>query len=375
MQGTCSSFSRDRGPSGRVRVVRMLSFALDARQVRVPSNTSTPVNRMRTLLLPSFLAVSIAFVTPGDSLGFKVEAKAKLSKTFATKLDMHSTEMSITFDGQDAHGGMEGPKVSFSDEEHVEIVDEYVAVAAGRPTKLVRSFDKLSGKSMQNVEAPQGAEEEGGGEESHDKSSELEGKKVGFSWKDDEWSAAWPEGVKGDDDLLAELDGDLDFLGFLPGKSVSDGDAWDLDAKLFNKVMSPGGDLHLKTAKDGEDTEQEDQIGKTIEDNLGGKASATYKGTREEGGVTLAVIEIKAELSSKGTIDEDEGKSAIDAAMELEGEVLWDPKAGHLHSFKITGKMSFGMESTRQMEFGDESHEFSQKVRFEGEVEYTAKVD
>ena len=330
---------------------------------------------MRTLLVHSFLAASLALFVPGDSLGFKVEAKTKLTKTFESKLDMHSTEMSITFDGQDAHGGMEGPKITFADLEHIEVTDEYVAVAEGKPAKLLRSFDKLSGKTTQNVEPPEGVEDAEAQEETHDKASELEGKKVSLAFKDDEWTATWPEGVEGDDDLLEELDGDLDFLGFLPSKSVAEGDTWDLDAKLFNKVMSPGGELHLKESSGDEESEDDDKIGQAIEDNLGGKATAKYKGTREEGGVVLAVLEVKAELSSKGTVDEDEGKAEIDATMELEGEVLWNTKAGHLHSYKLTGKMAFTMESSRTMTFGEESHEFSQKVRFEGEVEHTAKVE
>lgn len=352
----------------------MLSFAPMPGAVRVPK-PRIPRIRMRTLLLPSFFAAA-ALLAPGDTLAFKVEPKTKLTKTFDTKLEMHSTEMSITFDGQDAHGGMEGPKITFTDEEHVEVVDEYGAVADGRPTKLVRSFEKLSGKGMQNVEPPEGMEGGEAEEETHDKSSELEGKKVSLTWKDDEWTAAWPEGVKGDDALLEKLDGDLDFIGFLPTKSVADGDSWSVDATLFVKVMSPGGELHLESKKsDEEGGDEDDKIGKTIEENLGGKATGTYKGTREEGGVTVAVIEIKADLESKGTIDEDDAKMAVDAGLELEGEVLWDVKAGRLHSFKLAGKMNFGMEASRSMEMGDEKHEFTQKVRFEGDVEYKATVE
>lgn len=333
------------------------------------------MKRMRHLILPSFLALTAAFVAPGDSLAFHVEAKTKLTKTFASKLELHSTEMSITFDGQDAHGGMEGPKIGLTDEEHIEVTDEYVAVGDGRATKLKRTFDKLEGKSSQSVQPPEGMEGDPS-DETKEKSSPLEGKSVAFAWKDDEWNATWPEGEKGDDDLLEKLDGDLDFAGFLPGKSVADGDTWDLDAKLFNKVLSPGGRLHLDEKKgEGEEGSEDDKIQDTIEENLGGKASATYKGVREVEGVKLSVIEVKAELRSSGTIDEDEGKAAIEATMDLEGEVLWDAKAGHLRSFKLSGKMSFSMESTRSMEFGDESHEFSQKVRFEGDLEHTAKFE
>ncbi|MBI5364760.1 MAG: hypothetical protein HZA53_16410 [Planctomycetes bacterium] len=332
--------------------------------------------RKHTLLLPSLLAITAAFVAPADTLAFKVEAKAKLSKTFDTKLEMHSTEMSMTFDGNDHSGGMGDAKVTVTSEEHMEITDEYGAIADGRPTKLVRTFDKLSGKSGQNFEPPAGIEADSH-EESKEESSKLEGKKVVLTWKDDECSAAWAEGEKGDDELLEKLDGDLDFIGFLPSKPVAEGDTWNLEAKLFRSVMSPSGRLHLEAAKEGDEEgpDEDDQFQETIEKNLTGKATATYKGTREEGGVTYAVIEVKADLSSNGTLDQDEGKAALDASFELEGEVLWNPKAGHLRSFKLGGKFEFGMESSRTMQFDEETHEFSQKVRFEGEVEYKASIE
>lgn len=334
------------------------------------------MTRTHTLLLPSLLAVTAAFVAPADTLAFKVEAKAKLSKTFDTKLEMHSTEMAITFDGEDQSGGMGDAKITVTSEEHLEVTDEYGAVEGGRPKKLLRTFDKLSGKSGQSFEPPAGVEADSH-EESKDESSKLEGKKVELTWKDDECEAAWAEGEKGDDELLEELDGDLDFIGFLPGKPVAEGDSWSLDVKLFRSIMSPSGRLHLEAEKEeGEEGPDEDnEIQATIEKNLGGKATATYKGTREEGGATYAVIEVKGELASNGTIDQDEGKAVIDAKFEVEGEVLWNAKAGHLRSFKLGGKFEFGMEANRSMDFGDQKHEFSQKLRFEGEVEYKASIE
>ena len=330
--------------------------------------------RTPTLLLPSLFAVTAAFVAPADTLAFKVEPKAKLSKTFEMKLEMRSTEMSMTFDGEDQSGGMGMPEITVTNEEKLEFTDEYGAIADGHPTKLVRTFDEVAGKSGQQFEAPAGMEMEGG-EESSEQSSALQGKRVAFTLKDDEWSAAWPEGEKGDDELLEKLDADLDFVGFLPKKPVSDGDTWELDVKLMKSVMSPGGELHLKDEGEDEDSEQDEQLKRAIEDNLAGKTTATYKGKREEGGVEVFVIEIKSDLTSKGEMDQGEGKAAIESGFELEGEVLWNVKAGHLHAYKLAGKMHFKMDSTNEIDFGGETHEMSQKIRFEGEIEYTAKVE
>lgn len=329
-----------------------------------------------TLLTGSCIALAFAFASAGDAVEFHAPAKTKLTKSFATKVEMHSTSMTMTFDGEDAHAGMEAPEVSWTDEETIVVTDEYLAVGKERATKLQRSYDKLAGTSEQKVEVPEGAGEppDGGARE---KSSPLAGKAVVFTWSDDEYSAAWKEGVEGDDALLEGLAGDLDYAGFLPGKSVSDGDTWDLDVRIFRSVFSPGGRLQLRAERDSEEEDEDtaDSMQTQIEKNLDGKASAKYRGTREVDGVRLSVIEIEADLKSNATLDEDGGKAAIASTFELEGEVLWDAKAGHLRSFKIAGKMGFSMDSERTIDMGDESHEFTQKLEFEGEVEYRAAFE
>jgi hypothetical protein len=328
-----------------------------------------------TLLTASCTALLLAFASTGDTLDFHAPAKTKLTKTFETKLDMTSTDMSITFDGEDAHGGMEAPTIKISDEEKIVVVDEYLAVDDDRATKLQRTFDDLSGTAEQDVEMPDGSGMESQ-EESKEKSSPLEGKAVVFTWADDAYEAKWKEGVEGDDDLLEGLAGELDFAAFLPSKAVADGDTWDVAPKTFAAVFSPGGRLQLKEEGEDEDDEgSEESMQEQVEKNLDGKATAKYRGTREVDGVRLAVIELTAELESNAALDEDGGKTEISAKFGLSGEVLWNPKAGHMSSYKITGKIGFTMETSRSMDLGGESHSYSQKIEFEGDVEYRAEFE
>ena len=267
---------------------------------------------------------------------------------------------------------MEGPEIALTDNETIEVTDEYVSVADGRATKLKRTFDKLTGDSTENVSmSASGGEDQ---EKAAKKESPLERKSVVFTWKDDAYAAAWAEGEKGDDDLLEKLDADMDLIGLLPTKSVSDGDNWVLAPQLFNKISSPGGRLHLKDKSEA-DKEDKNAVQDVIEKNIEGEAKATYKGTREVDGVKMGVLEITAELEARGTAEEGKGENAIEYKVKYDGEALWDIKSGHLHSLKLTGKMKISMDTKTSIEFNGESHEMHQKIEFSGDVEHTISVE
>jgi len=319
------------------------------------------------------MAVTAAFVAPGDSLTFQVKAKSKLTKTFETKAELASENFSITIDGEDAHGGIDGPKVEIADNERIEMTDEYLSVADGRATKLQRTFVKLSGDSLETTSMPEGSGMKDR-EEKGEKESPLDGKVVVFTWKDDAYTAAWAEGEKGDDELLEKLEGDTDLVGFLPSKSVSEGDAWDLEAKFFNKITSPSGRLQLRVKREGKELE-ESSIQEEIEKNIEGGGKATYQGTREVDGVKVGVIEVTAELDSHGTVEGDERETGIEYKVTYSGEALWDLEAGHLRSLQLQGKVKFSMDIKRAMEINGESHEMHQRVEFAGDIEHHVTVE
>jgi hypothetical protein len=332
------------------------------------------MKRTRSLLVPILLSavLAAAFVAPADSLTFRVEPKSKLTKTFETKAKLASESMSITVDGNDMHAGVDGPKIEILDNETIQVMDEYAAVEGGRPTKLVRKFVDLSGDSLQTTAMPEesGMEDR---EEKGEKESPLEGKTVVFSWKDDAYAAAWPEDEKdGDDELLEKLEGDMDLVAFLPAKDVSKGDTWDLEAKVFSAISSPGGRLQLRAP---DDDEKDASFQEEIEKNMGGEGKATYRGMREVEGVEVGVIEIAAELESHAAMDAEEGENTVEYSVTYSGEVLWNVKAGCLHSFEIQGEMKLTMNTKSSIQFGEESHELLQKIEFGGSIEHRATVE
>jgi hypothetical protein len=331
--------------------------------------------RTRRLWIPTLLsmAVTVAFVAPGDSLTFQVKAKSKLTKIFETKAELASVNFSISVDGEDAHGGVDGPKIEIKDEERMEMTDEYLSVADGRATKLQRTFVKLSGDSLETTSMPEGSGMKDR-EVKAEKESPFDGKVVVFTWKDDAYTAAWAEGEKGDDDLLEDLEGDTDLVGFLPSKSVSEGDTWDLEAKFFNKVTSPSGRLRLRAKREGKDQEDA-SIQEEIEKNIEGGGKATYQGTREVDGVKVGVIEVTADLSSHGSVEVEERETGIEYEVTYSGEALWDLEAGHLRSLKLKGEVKFSMDLKLTKEFNGESHELHQKVEFAGDIEHHVTVE
>lgn len=331
---------------------------------------------MRTnhLSVPALLlaAVTASFVAPADSLTFHVEAKSKLTKTFENKVKIASESVGITVDGNSVNAG-DGPKIEITDNESIQVTDEYVSVEDGRATKLVRNFVELAGDSLQTTTMPEesGAPDQ---EKQAEKESPLHGKTVVFTWEDGAYTAAWAEKEKGDDDLLEKLEGDMDLLGFLPSKSVSEGDTWVLDAKAFNKLTSPGGRLELRE-KDEEPTEEDMKTQEEIEKNIEGEGKATYKGTRDVDGVEVGVIEITAELESNCTVEAGERENTIEYKVTYTGELLWDLKAGHLRSLELEGQAAISMDMKSEVEFNGESHELHQKIEFAGSIEHRVTVE
>jgi hypothetical protein len=332
--------------------------------------------RSRYFVVPALLSIAVlaAFVVPADSLTFHVEAKSKLTKTFENKIKLASESMSITVDGNEMHTGVEVPEIELADNETIQVADEYLQVEDGRPTKIARKFVDLSGDSLETTTMPEGSGMEDR-EDKGEKESPLEGKSVVFTWEDDDYKAAWADEEKGgDDDLLEKLEGDMDLLGFLPSKGVAKGDTWDLDPKVFNGVSSPGGRLQLRNP-DREEADDDASIQEELEKNVGGEGKATYKGTRTVDGVEVGVIEITAELESHGAIEPEGRETSIEYAVNYTGEMLWNVKAGRLHSLELKGEVKFSMDMKSAMEVGEESHELRQKVEFAGTIEHRATVE
>jgi len=327
-----------------------------------------------------FVAASAALL-PGrihrsDEPRFAVEEKTSLSKVFERHMKLESKEFKIIVEGQDEPIHPPGDlHFTIEDTGRIEVTDEYLAMGKGRPSKLKRTYDKIEETESQNARSGEGGEEEGDAHEKKEESA-LEGKTVFFTWSD-EASGFVASFAKdgGDAELLDGLIEDMDLRFLLPKGKVAADESWDLDAKAFGSILAPGGDLKLKE-KDADEASDR-SIGKEIRKNLDGKAHATWKGVREEGGKRLGTIALSADLSSEGDAEskgEEAGKVHFKLKLELEGELVWDLAAGHFQSFQASGKVRLDTAESAQLEMGDKSAEMRQEITFEGETSYKASL-
>ena len=92
----------------------------------------------RTLLLAAF---SLLLSGRSDAPKFAVEEKSSLSKTFDTHMKLESKEIKLFVEGRDEPIHPPGDiHVSVEDTTRIEVTDEYLERAKGRPAKLRRTF-------------------------------------------------------------------------------------------------------------------------------------------------------------------------------------------------------------------------------------------
>jgi hypothetical protein len=333
---------------------------------------------MQRILL--FVVAPLFLAGRSEAPKFAVEAKTSLAKSFEARMKLGSKGIKIFVEGRDEPIRPPGDiHVSIDDTTHVDVTDEYVEMGKGRPAKLRRTFDKLQEKVTQTASSEgQGNEDGQSGDHEKTEESALEGKSVLFTWNDDSDAfVASFEKDGGDPGLLEDLTEDMDFRAMLPKGKVAEDESWDVDAKSFDAVIDPGGDLKLQEKDKSADDDTDEHVGKEIRKHLTGKAHATWKGVREEDGKKLGAIAVSADLSSEGdaaSTGETEGKTRFQLKMELEGELLWDLSAGHFHSFRASGKVDLDTTSTAKVRIGEKTAEMRQELGLEGEATFKASL-
>jgi len=330
------------------------------------------LNLRSSALFASVLFLSAAL--PGERPRLAVKEKSSLAKVFEGKLELESKSITFKADGKEVESPADGMKVQLGDSEHIEVRDLYGALEGGRPTRLERTYAKLSGASTQHVDLPEGAPGKAPDDENRERKSELEGKRVVFELADDEYKTSFA-GDKADAELLEGLDEDMDLCALLPGKAVEEDQSWEIDAaRMYDILNVPGGELKLK----GEgDRPNASELRRDLHKNATGKAKGTFKGTREVDGHKLLVIALEAKLETHATREDEEHHDSVEYQIEheLEGELLWDGEEGHFRSCELKSKISATIKDTRKMEHGGESHELERTTVFEGEAEFGAKID
>ena len=328
----------------------------------------------------------MALGTLADAPRFAPEAGLSITKRIETKTDISLDDMTVSVNGQEMDASMMSMEMDTSMQQVVTVTDTYVSVSDGRPTKLERSFDELSSKTNVSMSHAMMGDQDS----DMDGSSELEGETVLFSWDDDEgeYSVAFAGDSDGDDELLEGLAEDLDMRALLPDGDVSEDDSWPVEPYALRSVFAPGGSVKIEP----DDTEG-GPMGMggaptpSLNEMLGeleGEVTATYRGTRDEDGVTVAVIEIEADVSAANDLTDymegmmdgmDTGGMEIEMEIdsfdvefmfEGQGELLWNVESGVLYSLTMSGETSQIVDSAMNMAMGGMEQAMEQSMTMTG---------
>jgi len=343
-------------------------------------------------LLPA-LGAGLAFTLGGanEKVLFQPQAGSSLTKSYTMGGEFSLDEISLIVDGQDVGGMLGQLEVSAKQESKIEITDSYKAVADGRPTELLRTFEALSGSMIMEMTPAQAEMPE------ISSASQLEGKTVAFRWNEEQqaYERSFHES-SGDEELLEGLEEDMDLRVFLPPSEVSTDETWTVELGQLQSIAMPGGNLQMLP----EDMEVDEAAMKTFEelfsgfgeeldDLLEGSCTCTFKGTRDEEGVRVAEIAIELEVASTLDLSEfldkvirtaieqsgagDKVKFTLDTAdfsLEFEGAgtLLWNMAAGRMHSFQLAGDATMEIDLSVSVEAEGESHELDASLELGGSM-------
>lgn len=220
------------------------------------------------------------------------------------------------------------------------VVDEFKKCQADHIDSLERTFETLEKKRSELSTDAKGAEKKRVLEEECD----LEGKSVAFTWNAErkEYDVKFASEDGGDKELLAGLDLDMDYSGFLPETGAEVGAKWDVDfADLKGAMMRPGGDLpfHLEQAPRPMDLRMRDAVW----DANKGTVSLELGAVVDEDGVQLQKILFKGTNTVSASVDAEDdepgpSKLAVEDELTFEGTLVWDVKAGRARSIEWSSK-------------------------------------
>jgi len=192
------------------------------------------------LLLPALLASHV----PGDRIRFAPSEASSATKTFENQAEFSLDNISIRINGGDSPMKPE-MEMSINSTQKVVVTDEYLANRDGAPKQLRRSFDELANDvavavKIEMIGQTQNNDHTIKGE------SELQGKKVVFTWDEDKGEYVKAFDPAADKDaLLKDLEEDMDLRALLPKGEVKEGEEWDIDVKDLATVLAPGGNLSI----------------------------------------------------------------------------------------------------------------------------------
>jgi hypothetical protein len=293
------------------------------------------------------LAVSLLLAlapSAGETLRFQTPVGERVTKTFSDSLaltlcswrtDRESVPLDVAA----------GEPNELRRESVLTYTEHYRESGSERPNVLARSFGPLSRKHGLCVLSGLFSLRESSGA-----SSELEGATVVFTWSDSAkaYDARYEKRAGGDETLLPVLRQDTDLRGWLPQRSVSEGDTWSIEGSALRALLAPGGELSFKS-NDVNVGSRADPLSRLadaewFDGELTGRLRATFAGVREVNGTQLAVVDLKGELASRGETESNHG-GALDVEQlvwnaRLTGELRWVLASGRLDGYSLEGDSS-----------------------------------
>ena len=314
-----------------------------------------------------FAAGLLAVVAPGsDRIVYAPELDAAVTQRFTLRATAELDELVLTWGGMDLSALLS--EVELEGTLDYLVTDELLALANGRPERLRRTFDELSGATVLRIDGEEGETALVSG---------LEGATVLVAWSDAQGGFATEyEDVHTEHraESLEGLDEDMSLRGLLPpaGRGeLGPGATWEIPFAELLRVGLPGGYLALVPEGAGEwdPLVLEDLLETMLEavreqfpDWASGHATATYAGTREgvyrdENEVDVIALELRVELAAdlapllRELVDEwgtrtgnaDEADAVLisgawlEVLLEGRGELTWDRAAGRLQGFVFHG--------------------------------------
>ena len=343
---------------------------------------------MYHLALPLVLGVLGA---PGQTteISFSPEVGTRLAKTILVRNEMNLDEMGTSVEGNPLSREDIGGWVSSGTRQ--KMVDEYLAVEEGRPTRFRRTITNFEGNARMTMSGSRGTQEHKVRFE-----SPLAGFPVMHTWIPEEqtWGRCY-DYLAYEEEQLEQLQDDADFLGLLPAGPVEPGASWDVPAEALRSLFTPGGNSAAAPADEGYFARMVEvgiggDLADVLGDELSGVATATFKEVREAEGRQVAVLSIEFSLASDrdrtrtylvGMPKEEKRESTqlnqvlLTWIAEGTAEVLWDLEAGHAQSATVRGRQVLNAEVFKlsAAETGQPQN-VSQRTTYSGTLEIDHKI-
>jgi hypothetical protein len=285
--------------------------------------------------------------------------------------------------------------------------DKLIALGEGRPAHLERTISEASQDMTMDIEVMGEGESQDMGY-----AAGLEGRTLVFKWNAETgaYDVTFKDPEEGDRPPIWSFE-DLDLRSFLPTEPLEVDDSWEPTLDSLFGTFALGGDLRWLPDFDEEVAEEmaalqgqmeqmtQDFMKDAVEkfsEAIEGDVEAVFKGTREEGGVNVGVIEISIDVEmsydftemltqvveAMGEIEDmpadffmEADIATIDAAMEAEGVLLWNLGAGLPHSFDLEGEMDFAVDFAGLVGAMDEEIDMEMSMSMSGSFEHGVLVE